>query len=612
MYKQEKTNKSGSKTEASINFWQEIIPQRYRKTVLFLCLWTITLSWWSKFKNYKFVQDDLLLFPYFQDEKLSAMYKIFGGAEVSHRWRPFTNLFTYLATELIGTNHVLWFTLNVTLIALSGFLLGVLIWRKTNYFSLSLLVVCAFVTSRFQTGLVTQATFIVENISNLLFVILLGILVSKLPFSYSDIFKISAVFTALILTHERYVTIGLPIVIALLLKTKNSRKKLIGVLINTMIVLIFFLVKKYVLLIPLFVGTGSAWNVGFSIQGFLTHTKELILGIFGINYGPPYLNGYVIQIQGLFETIISVTIFIACLARIWNGAFYSLTLGNSKERLMKSLFPVSLFLALAIPVVSTIRIEQRWFITPYIAFLYYLIPSVASKTKARQSLPIYAALILSVVMNFSYLKNSDGIYFNQTSLIAEDNSELFFEALEKTSESAAEVAIISSEDTKVFDLWYKNFFEINFPGTPFNPRYYASLAEAKRYSNKYAILELKSDRLSNLRKDFGKEGYLLSGNYWLDGWAGKNFSITTSNQVCRAIKVNFLGSIFKNSVQISDARGIRRSLDKLKNPGTIVLKVKDSFEVFNFDFKRVYIPKKLGINADVRSLATRMSFRCQQ
>jgi hypothetical protein len=189
---------------------------------------------------------------------------------------------------------------------------------------------------------------------------------------------------------------------------------------------------------------------------------------------------------------------------------------------------------------------------------------------------------------------------------------VYFEALEDTNKGPAPVAIISSEDTKAFDLWYKTFFKINFPGTLFLTNYYSSLAEATKQSDVSSILELKGGMLSNLGKDFEREGYIFNGSYWSDNWVGKNFSITASKQVCPVIEVDFLGSVFTNTVQISSSRGYQRTFDELSNPKTILLKVENAYEVFDFDFKQVFIPKELGISPDIRSLSTRMSFSCQK
>ncbi len=605
-----KANKRNLKTSPTKQVWGDKVPEQYRKGIFLFLLWAITVLWWSKFKDYTFVQDDLLLFPYFQDDKLSALYKVFGGAEIANRWRPMTNFYTLLVVELIGTNHFLWFILNVTLIALTGFLLGILAHRKTNNLPITALIAFVFVSSRFQTGLVTQATFIVENISNLLFVVLFSILVTKVVFSYSDVLRITALFSALILTHERYVTMGLPIVIAIFLKANNFRQKSFGILFSAILVLAFFSVKKFIFQIPLFVGTGSAKDVGFSFESFFRHIAELVIGLFGINAGSAALNGYVIQNQVPVAVLLSITIFVLCVAQLWSHVFDNLVKTPAKELILGFLLPFSLFLALVIPVASTIRIEQRWFLATYIVFLYYLAPKLVVKYKKKNLRPIYIILISSILMNFFYLKNTDDIYFNRDSLGASSNSKVYFEALVNTSDSASKVAIVSTEDPKAFDLWYKNFFEINYPVTPFDPNYYSSISEANSDDGISSILTLDNGILTDLRSSFRINGYVLTGDYWSDGWVGKNLSVTTSSQTCRVIRVNFLGSVFRNSVQIYNGSRKLAFEKSLKEAKTIDLEVQRVFDTFKFDFKDTYIPNELGLNSDVRSLATRMQFSC--
>ncbi len=588
------------------------ISSRLRNVYLFLSLWLINMLWWDRFKNYKFVQDDLILFPYFQNDEISFLTKIFGGAEIANRWRPITNFFTWLVIELIGTNHFMWFVFNVSLIALTGFMVAHIVQLKTNQIWLSWLVGFAIVTSRFQTGLVTQATFIVENVANLFFALLLGVLVLKVKFSQMNLFGIVGLFGALLLTHERYITLGLPIVVMIYLKSVNARHRILGISLTTLIAFFYLLIKKFVLVIPLFVGTGSAWKVGFSFETFIRHTSELIVGILGVNLGSPSLNGHTFQNQNLIESAASVTIVILCIATIWNRTIKICISGISKKIALESLFPISLFVALAIPIVSTSRIEQRWFLATYITFLFYFVPKMQNGLKQKTLRVIYATLILSVFMNFAYLKKTDQIYFNQDSLSAEANSKVFIDSQSGSIGDVAKVAIVSNEDTKAFDLWYRNFFEINYPEIEFNPSYFSSLSDAIQYSKTVSILELKGGMLSNLQKNFESEGYLLTGSYWLDGWVGERFSITVSKQECPVIEINFLGSMFKNSVEISNTNGFIKSWDNINNPSSIQFKIQNSFDVFDFSFEKIYIPKALGINADVRSLSTRMSFRCQK
>lgn len=100
------------------------------------------------------------------------------------------------------------------------------------------------------------------------------------------------------------------------------------------------------------------------------------------------------------------------------------------------------------------------------------------------------------------------------------------------------------------------------------------------------------------------------GDYWSDGWVGKNLSVSTSNQICQVIRVNFLGSVFSNSVQIYNGSRKLTSQKSLKEAKTIDLEVKRAFDTFKFVFNDVYVPNELGLNPDVRSLATRMEVLC--
>jgi hypothetical protein len=603
-------NKSAANTANLVSKKTIHLSNNVKTTLIFFLLWVFTITWWSKFKNYKFVQDDLILFPYFQNEKLSVWYKIFGGSEIANRWRPVTNFFTWFFTELLGTNHLLWFLINVSLITITGFILAKVTLRKSNQILLSVLIALAYVTSRFQIGLVTQAAFLVENISSLLFVILFGLIVTKLEFSKIDLINIFCLFILLILTHERFATLGLPIVVGIYFKAKRIRLRNIGILITFGTVMIYFLFKKYFLMIPLFVGTGSAWNVGFSIKTFFIFTKELIVGILGINIGTPSLNGYVLSNQNPLAVGFSIAILLYSLKQIFTPATNGMFNGITKSKILQSLFPITLFLALSIPIVSTIRLEQRWFLTPYIAFLYFLVPKSSPKLKPIKLQNMYVILILSLLMNTFYLKHTDDIYFNQDAITAGKNAELYLMSETEKLDSNSKIAIISSEDTEGFNRWYENFFSINFPGVNFAPTYYSSLTDAVNNSRNSSVLVLKNGILSNLKKEFGDRGYILTGQYWSDDWAGKSMTVSSSNSTCRIIKVNFLGSPFINSVRITNRAGELRKVSGLMDAKTLDLETKSSLETFLFVFENVYVPASLGINGDVRNLSTRLQVSC--
>jgi hypothetical protein len=80
----------------------------------------------------------------------------------------------------------------------------------------------------------------------------------------------------------------------------------------------------------------------------------------------------------------------------------------------------ALFASLVIPVISTIRIEHRWFLPIYVIFLFLVLSRIGDKkshlaTKHKygffQKALLLFFLCTNLFMNFNYIERTQGLYF---------------------------------------------------------------------------------------------------------------------------------------------------------------------------------------------------------
>ena len=472
----QKRNVAGIGRKSSSNPAKFTLSALEFRILIMVIIVSISCFIYLPFKHDLFVQDDPSLLEYFGNPKFSVLEKIFGGAHIANRWRPFANLGYFVGYQICGHSYLAWLILDLTLFVLFCYLAALGISRLAGSQFAGFTTAVLLATSRFAYGQVLNATFLVEGIANLLLVCIIWNFLRFVETNQKKYLLFSVLGNLfLVLDHERFVTVGLAAAATLYLRRLTSKRDLVAY--STLFMLpslALFSAKAWILHIPLFVGTGRAWGVGFDFRSSINHIIELILGVFGINYGPNQLYGLVWDQQTIAERTASIGICALTLMMTYQliNNYSKYMKRNTTKKFGKSTAMVNwiiIFGALVIPVISTIRIEHRWFIPPLIALFCLwglsLRESEFMKMNSLQSKRFFqmTALILavSVFMNISYRSKIREIYFMADQVGVQRTLETLQNA-ESASKSANKKIFITSEgDLSGFKEWLILFAKAN-------------------------------------------------------------------------------------------------------------------------------------------------------
>ena len=138
------------------------------------------------------------------------------------------------------------------------------------------------------------------------------------------------------------------------------------------------ILKVLVFKIPFFVGTGSAWELGFNFNTAVIHYFLSILNIVGINIGPGYLYGLTFNSPEMAVQYKIVSLSVTVIPLLILGIFIFTHIifnedQNSKTDEIKKMFLAVFLVCLMILSFSvTIRVEQRWIYAPFIVYITYI------------------------------------------------------------------------------------------------------------------------------------------------------------------------------------------------------------------------------------------------
>jgi len=192
-------------------------------------------------------------------------------------------------------------------------------------------------------------------------------------------------FTMLIFTHERFITIlGLYFVLFLMLGLK--RKNILLFVYSTLPVILNFILKIFVLRIRPLDGTGGTDILQtFNIAGFFQNFLSGWFYIFGVNAGPAYLSG--IPSQAVPKNINNmIVVGFICILTIL--ILFVLSVLKSKrnvaEKYLKNFVLFFVFIFFTILAASvTIRVEMRWVYAPFVGLLFLLVYMVGVVIKQK-------------------------------------------------------------------------------------------------------------------------------------------------------------------------------------------------------------------------------------
>jgi len=221
-------------------------------------------------------------------------------------------------------------------------------------------------------------------------------------------------------THERYIVL-FPFIILMVFLFPASKsltlkqKGNLGIL-AVLSVAINIIIKKYILAMPFFVGTGGT-NISFSFTDAMYYFADGVRSIFQINSHPDYLTGLPFAFLSNHYKIFALAI--AAIISILFILFLIRGLSNKKysdTNLFLFISLIILFIASMTPAIITIRLEQRWLQASFAIFLILIIIALSELKFKNKFVNLCCCLIFTSIFqwsDFHYMnKGASILYMN--------------------------------------------------------------------------------------------------------------------------------------------------------------------------------------------------------
>jgi len=366
-----------------IKVFTEMIRNYSQGSIIFLLLTLVVIWRFNPFMPQVFFGDDLNYLLAFKDGQCGTFASQILTTTCYDKFRPVASGFVLLLMNLFDSSVTGYMIVNVLLQALSAYIAYKIAFQLSNRNKfIAIGVSLTVASSRFAAYQVTQVIGPVEGLGTPLF---LGILYMLI---YADILKINvlrcgwfAVVLLLLLihNHERYIVISGWLGLAfLVLPTFRElpRHKLLSLLGGCIFVPVFYVTYKTAVLdSPFLVGTGGV-PLSLNINMILAHVKQAVLSLWGFNEGPEYLTGVRLDTLPWFPAwIMAITFATSLILPVLAGIKQGFTFQNGLVTFKNNsyLWPILLVVLAAlllVPAISTIRLEQRWLLSPYILMLF--------------------------------------------------------------------------------------------------------------------------------------------------------------------------------------------------------------------------------------------------
>ncbi len=399
---------------------------RNKKILFSLCVMAVPIIIYFFFLQWKtntVYGDDLYVFRDLL--KNSSISKIINSTATNGKFRPVAAFSLKFIFELFHKNLNGYYLFNVLIQTLNTYLVALLLnlFLRSHFASLSFSLIYGL--SRFSlydfvdifNGGALEGLAMLFFILSVYFILTGLVRTSEPTRRLQKAFLLSVLFANLAMyTHERYIVLFPFIVVVLFfspgLHPLPLKHKFSLSLLACLSIVLNIVLKKFAYSMPFFVGTGGT-NISFSLTSAASFFADGVLSIFKMNSGPSYLTGVpFISLQGinLFITLLaifgSVEILLLFLMRIPK-------VFAQKDEVQKSNYYTAFFLAVLftfclIPVVVTIRLEQRWLQASFSIFLLVLV--IAFNSLQFRNIYVKNAFFSLYILVFLW---SDYNYLNQ-------------------------------------------------------------------------------------------------------------------------------------------------------------------------------------------------------
>ena len=579
-----------------------------------ILLTALTVAWFLPIRQGAIAFDDVGAVLRWTDPQVGLLDRT--ALDVSaNRWRPvFSTLFT-LMTGAFGRNYAAYFWFNVALILALVLLVYWLVLRLSSSATLATAIAAIAVTSRFAYYQVTQAIGLLEGLSLVFLVLLIGVLVRFERSERVDYLGWAVVLYALIIhTHERYAVL-LVFLISLILTTRSLtiRTKLLWCGAFAAPLVLNIAIRHFVFHLPLLVGTGSSSELGFTLPTAVKHYALSVLNVVGINSGPGYLDGLVYPfLPGPYRaaSVALVVLFLLALGAAFAGRVEVrgnwLTSPGPRRNIMLGIL---LVMVLILSFSVTIRVEPRWLYAPFLVVLLlfaYSLSLIANSRSMRP--PVVAAMViflaLSVVLDRKYGENLDGVYF----MAARADARLILEqTIGRHGEELTSRPIYVIDSTEGAN-WQVTLSSLVLANSEIGPLAVTTVPSAADVP--VGVGAFVYDVTGGFHEfQYPATGFLAVGDFYADGWVGVSFGIRGR---CESLTLTIRP--FRPGpdryVTITTPGTFARRYPLSQPALTVVLTGQQLAGGLGATFDRAFTPLDEGVGQDVRSLAARVSIDC--
>lgn len=534
----------------------------------------------------------------------------------ANRWRPvFATIFT-LMVRLFGESYTAYFWFNVALTTVLALLVYAFARRLSGSRVVATATAAVVLTARFSYYQVTQVIGgPLETVCLILLVLLISAVWSFERSGRQWYLGLALVYYTLILhTHERYFLL-IAVLVPVVLSSRHlaARRRLLwsGAFVVPLALSIAF--RALVLHLPLLVGTGSAWELGFTPRTAVTHYLQSLAQTAGVNVGPEYLHGLTYphlttpwKVASIaLATVVLVTVLVAL--AVVPGPRRGWLLDPGPRRL--AVIGLLLILALILSFSITIRVEPRWIYAPFVVWMLLWAGATASLARRRWGRVVVAVSLVAVValsagLNTQYRTGAEGEYF-MAARAAEADIVAKTVGRYGTEIAARPVYVLDPALSMDWATFLPALIAANSDAGPVSVTTVASLAEVPA-----GVDALVFDVEGGFHEVVAPtDGYELSGSAYSDGWVGEAFSVRGP---CASLTLAITPFRVDPELHVTvDPLGGDPQVYALGDP---VLVVELAGPVYaggaDVTFERAFVPREEGTGDDVRALAGRASVAC--
>ncbi len=408
----------------------------YLQIVLLLLMPVIIYIYFLKWKTNTIYGDDLYLFQ--QHEGISGFSEKMNMPVTFEKYRPIHGLSMNFIMDWFQRNVDCYYLFNVTIQAINTFVFAAIVhlFLRSFFFSLAFSLIIGL--SRFSFFNMTQLmnggaleglaiTFFLASLFFIIKIVKRNLTEPELRqgLIYAIVFANLSMYT-----HERYIVfllfIAAIILLAPPLKKLTRQQRIIFSALTIFSIILNVIIKKYVFNMPFFVGTGGT-NIEFSFTSAITFFKEAVFSILQFNSGPEYLVGIPFSSLPQFSKFLVVALFGALI--IIFGLYVMKARKTARLKRNEAVPDFFIFLCLIglsvlfiLPVILTIRLEQRWLQASYVLFVLGIIIALNSldfRSSLSKRLSFCLVIFLFVCIDSTYLNRGGGnIYMSSSEDVA--------------------------------------------------------------------------------------------------------------------------------------------------------------------------------------------------